>query len=181
MTLSAAALVLASASPSVCAEVCYSVDGSGTSVSYEVQQAGAPFRGKFRGIGGEICLAAERVTRVDVWLEPGSVDSGLPEIDAALRGKDFFASNQYPRAAFASQSVEPRGSTQLAHGVLQMKGKRRNLDVSFRLLPDAGSLKVSGALILNRLDYGIGVGEWSNTDWLGGEVKVEFRAALRGR
>jgi polyisoprenoid-binding protein YceI len=37
---------------------------------------------------------------------------------------------------------------------------------------------VSGSLTLNRLDYGIGTGEWSNTNWLGAEVKVDFREAL---
>ena len=37
---------------------------------------------------------------------------------------------------------------------------------------------VSGSFTLDRLDYGIGTGEWSDTRWLGAEVKVEFSAAL---
>jgi polyisoprenoid-binding protein YceI len=59
-----------------------------------------------------------------------------------------------------------------------MKGQRRNLDVPFSLQPEAGRLVASGTLTLNRLDYGLGTGEWSNTKWLSGEVKVDFRATL---
>jgi len=64
------------------------------------------------------------------------------------------------------------------HGVLEIKGKRQDLDVPFSLHRAGSRLSVSGTLTLNRLTYGIGTGEWSNTQWLGGEVSVEFRAAL---
>jgi len=181
MMLRAAVLIAASVSLPLHAEECYTVDGSRGSVSYEVKQAGSPFRGNFRRFGGDVCLSAERATRVEVWLDPASVDSGLPEIDAALKDKDFFAVSQYPRVAYTSQTVEARGKTQLAHGMLQMKGKRRNLDVPFNLQRDGSSLAVSGTLTFNRLDYDIGTGEWSNTSWLSGEVKVDFRATLSGK
>lgn len=179
--LRAAVLIAAAASLPVSAEECYSVDDSRGSVSYEVKQAGSPFGGKFRRFGGEVCLAAERATRMQLWLDPASVDSGLPEIDAALKDKDFFAVAQYPRVLYASQSVEARGNAQLAHGMLQMKGNRRNFDVPFSLRREGGSVVASGTLTFNRLDYGIGTGEWSNTKWLSGEVKVDFRATLSGK
>jgi polyisoprenoid-binding protein YceI len=181
MMLRAVVLIAVSASLPACAEECHTVDGSRGSVSYEVKQAGSPFRGKFHRFGGEVCLSAERVTRVDVWLDPASVDSGLPEIDAALKDKDFFAVNQYPRVAYTSQSVEARGNAQLAHGMLQMKGQRRDLGVPFNVQRDGNSFIVSGTLTFNRLDYGIGTGEWSNTKWLSGEVTVNFRATLSGK
>lgn len=179
--LRAAVLIAAAASLPLCAEECYTVDGSRGSVSYEVKQAGSPFRGKFQRFGGEVCLEAERATRMELWLDPASVDSGLPEIDTALKDKDFFAVAQHPRVLYTSQSVEARGNAQLAHGTLQLKGNRRNFDVPFSLRREGGSLVASGTLTLNRLDYSIGTGEWSNTKWLSGEVKVDFRATLSGK
>jgi len=181
MMLRVAVLIAATASLPLYAEECYMIDGSRGNVSYEVKQAGSPFRGKFHRFGGEVCLSAERATRMELWLDPASVASGLPEIDVALKDKDFFAVNQYPRVAYTSQSVEARGNSQLARGMLQIKGKRHNLDVPFRLQRDGSSFIVSGTLTLNRLDYGIGTGEWSNTSWLSGEVKVDFRATLSGK
>lgn len=177
----AIALIAALASLPALAEECYTVDRSHGSVSYEISQAGSPFRGNFRIFGGTACLTAERVTRIDVWLDPASVDSGLPEIDAALKDREFFAVKQYPRVAYTSESVEARDSTQLAHGTLRMKGKSRALDVPFSVRRDGADLVVSGTLTLNRLDYDIGTGEWSNTTWLSAQVKVNFRATLSRR
>ena len=178
MTPRTIVLIAACAALPALADECYSVDSPRSEVSFEVKQAGAPFHGRFRRFGGDVCLAADHVTRIEVWLEPASVDAGLPEIDAALKEKDFFAVSQYPRAIYNSQSVEVRGNAQLARGTLQMKDKRRNLEVPFRLQREGERQVVSGTLVLNRLDYGIGTGEWSNTSWLGGEVTVGFKATL---
>jgi polyisoprenoid-binding protein YceI len=163
------------------ADDCQAVDAARSEVSFEVRLAGVPFHGKFRRFGGDVCFAADRVTRIEVWLEPASVDAGLPEIDAALKDKDFFAVNQYPRAVFSSQAVEPRGNALSARGTLQMKDKRRDLEVPFSLRREGERQVASGTLTLNRLDYGIGTGEWSNTRWLGAEVKVDFKAALSAK
>ncbi len=174
----AAVLLAVGACLPASAEVCYRVDGHDGRVSFEVRQAGAPFQGGFRRFGGEVCLADDRATRIDVWLDPATVDAGLPEIDAALKGGDFFAVDRYPRIVYTSRSVEVRGNRQLAHGVLAIKGERHELDVSFALRREGGNPVVSGALTLNRLAYGVGTGQWSNTQWLGGDVEVKFRATL---
>jgi polyisoprenoid-binding protein YceI len=172
-------LALAIAASPALADDCRAVDASHGKVEFEVMQAGAPFRGSFSRFGGTVCASGVRASRIDVWLDPASVDAGLPEIDAALKGEDFFAVQRHPRIAYASSSVEERGSAQLAHGVLQIKGARRSLDVPFEMTRrEDGELVLSGALTLNRLQYGIGAGEWSDTKWLGAQVKVTFSVRL---
>ncbi len=178
--LRGAIFLVATLSLPVHADNCYTVDGSRGSVTYEVKQAGSPFRGKFVRFGGEACFSEERATHMELWLDPGSVDSGLPEIDAALKDKDFFAVREYPRIVYSSQSVETRGNSQLAHGTLQVKGIRRNLDVPFNLQRDGSHLVAAGTLKLNRLDSGVGTGDWSNTNWLSSDVTVSFHATLSG-
>jgi polyisoprenoid-binding protein YceI len=174
-------VLLVSAALPAAADECYSVEPAGGSVSFELRQAGSPFRGAFRRFGGELCIAQSQVARIDVWLEPASVETGLPEIDAALKAKEFFDVGNYPRLAFASESVQARGDRQLARGVLDIKGKRRNAEVPFRLGESGGKTVVSGSFTLDRLDYGIGSGEWSDTRWLGAEVKIDFNASLSRR
>ena len=173
-------LLFAVASLPAHAEDCRAVDPSRGSVSFEVKQAGSPFQGQFRSFGGEVCLSGMRATRVDVWLDPASVDAGLPEIDAALKRGDFFAVERYPRVTYASRSIASGDQAQIAHGVLKLKGKSRALDVPLSLRREDGHVVVSGVLTLNRLEYDIGTGEWSNTKWLGGEVRVKFTVALPG-
>ena len=171
-----AALLAAACSPAY--SDCRAVDAAHGRVSFELEQAGAPFRGSFGRFGGEVCLAGERVTKVDVWLEPASVDAGLPEINSALQGDDFFAVARFPRATYSSESITEKTGELVARGTLTMKGHSAPLDAPFRLQHEGDDLVISGALTLNRLDYGIGTGDWSNTKWLGAEVRVSFRATL---
>jgi polyisoprenoid-binding protein YceI len=166
------------AATAAAADSCYTVRPSAGQVTYEVSQAGSAFRGKFRRFGGEICLDGDHVNRVDVWLDPASVDSGLPEIDSALKGSEFFAVDRYPRTEFTSRSVDAKGTSYLAHGMLELKGTKKELDVPFTLRQEAGIPLVAGALELQRLEYAVGTGEWADTRWLGSSVKVGFRARL---
>jgi polyisoprenoid-binding protein YceI len=140
--------------------------------------AGRALPWEFRRFGGEACLSEGRATRIDVWLDPPTAESGLPEIEAALNDTDFFAADRYSRIVYTSLSVEERGNTQLAHCIVEIKGKRHDLDIPFSLQREGGNPMVSGTLTLNRLEYGIGTGEWSNTKWLSGDVNVQFQAML---
>ena len=160
------------------AQDCYAVDAGAGRVGFEVKQAGAPFRGHFRRFGGDVCLQGERIVRIDVWLEPSSVETGLPEIDAALKEREFFDVAAFSRLKFKSEAVEVRGDTLLARGALEIKGRRREVQVPFTLRSAGGRLAVAGAIVLNRLDFDVGTGEWADTRWLAGEVRVEFSAPL---
>lgn len=167
-------VALALALPLAAAAQCYRVDPAAGQVRFEAKQTGAPFRGTFRRFGGDVCIDSGRVTRIDVWLDPESVDTGLPEIDAALKDKEFFDAKAHPRITFAGTG-DAQGN---ARGMLQIKGTRRDVAVPLNLDTAGARPRVSGTLTLNRLDYGIGTGEWADTRWLGAEVKIEFNAVL---
>lgn len=164
--------------PAAAAQDCYAVDAAASTVTFRVMQAGNPFSGGFRRFGGELCYTRARVTRIDVWLDPSSVDTGLPELDAALKGRDFFSVRDFPRVTFVSTAVRPKGDTYTATGKLEIKGTRREVEIAFRSLQAGGKLVATGAFALDRLKYGIGTGDWSNTEWLGADVKVDFKATL---
>lgn len=164
--------------PAAAADECYSVDPAAGKVRFEVKQAGAPFSGVFRQFGGTVCLEQQRVTRIDVWLEPASVATELPEIDVALKDKEFFDARAHPRVTFVSNSIEAGSDRQLARGTLAIKGKQRETNVPLRLDRTADRPAVSGSITLNRLDFTIGTGEWSDTRWLAADVKVDFSASL---
>jgi polyisoprenoid-binding protein YceI len=161
------------------ADDCRAVDAARGKAAFEVAQAGAPFRGGFRRFGGTVCLAGGKVARIDVWLDPASVDAGLPEIDDALKGEDFFAVQRYPRIEYSSDSVRDDAGGGVAQGTLRIKGARHALDVPFRTKAlEGGGLEISGKLAVNRLAYSIGSGQWSDTKWLGAEVTVSFEVSL---
>lgn len=176
------ALLLALLSPPApAAAQCYTVDEAHGRVGFEIDQAGSPFNGSFHRFGGELCLTGDQVIRVDVHLDPGSVDTGLPALDTALLGEEFFAVADHPLARFASDRIERAGEGLVAHGTLTLKGISRPLDVAFMLARAGDGYTVSGSLVFQRLDFQVGTGEWANTEWLGGSVRVAYEARLEAK
>jgi polyisoprenoid-binding protein YceI len=164
--------------PALATEDCYTADATGSDVRFSVMQSGAPFGGSFRRFSGEVCFNQGRITRIAATLDPASVDSGLPELDTVLQDKDFFAVREHPRVSFVSTSVQSKGDTHTVRGVLEIKGKRREVEVGLRSQQIGDKTSVSGSLTIDRLQYDIGTGDWSNTQWLGADVKLDIKAAL---
>lgn len=147
-------------------------------VTFHVLQRGAPYTGNFRRFSGEACFAQGRLTRIDATLDPSSVDTGLPELDAGLKGVDFFDVLEFPRVTFASSSVQAQGDAQFTRGTLEIKGNRREVEVPLHTQRQGDKMSLSGSFTLDRLQYGIGMGDWTNTKWLGAEVRLDINATL---
>ena len=171
-------LLFVACTPALAAEDCYTADAAASEVRFSVMQSGAPFNGAFRRFSGEVCFTQGRLSRINAALDPASVDSGLPELDTVLKDKDFFAVREFPRVTFVSTSIQSQGDTATARGTLEIKGIRQETAIQLRSQPAGGKMTVVGALTLDRLRYGIGTGEWSNTQWLGAEVKLDVKAIL---
>jgi polyisoprenoid-binding protein YceI len=175
-------LLSVSCAPAFAAEDCYTASAADGGVAFHVLQAGAPFTGNFRRFSGEVCLARDRITRIDATLDPASVDTGLPELDANLLKEDFFDVGKYPSVSFVSSSVQSQGDTHTVRGILTIKDNKREVEVVLHSQQANGMLSISGSITLDRLQYGIGTGEWTNTKWLGAGVKVDINATLaRGK
>ena len=171
-------LLVAACSPVLAAEDCYITDAADGEVTFRVMQAGAPYIGSFRRFIGEVCFTQGHITHINASLDPSSVDTGLPELDAALKEKDFFAVREFPRVTFVSTSVQSQGGTHTTRGTLEVKGNRHEIEVLFYSLQAGGKMSISGSLTLDRLLYDIGTGEWANTKWLGAEVILDISARL---
>jgi polyisoprenoid-binding protein YceI len=175
-------LLSVSCAPAFAAEDCYTASAADGEVTFHVLQAAAPFIGNFRRFSGEVCLTQNRITRIDATLDPASVDTGLPELDANLLKEDFFDVGKYPSVTFNSSSVQSQGDTHTVRGTLTIKNNKHEVEVVLHSQHANGKLSISGSITLDRLQYGIGMGEWTNTKWLGAEVKVDINATLaRGK
>jgi polyisoprenoid-binding protein YceI len=171
-------LLIIACAPAVAAQDCYTADASGGAVEFHVLQQGAPFSGQFRSFTGNVCLEQGRIAHIEASLDPSSVDTGLPELDAALKGMDFFDVSAYPRVTFSGAAVQIQGNTQTVHGMLEIKGNRRAVEVVLHTQQAGSKMSISGSLTLDRLQYAIGTGDWTNTKWLGADVQVDVSATM---
>ena len=186
MTRVAASLLLGSAligAPSLGAAVCWAPVPAANSIVFNTTQAGAPFQGQFTQFSGLVCLTpnAGDPGLIRVQVQAASVDTGLPELDDALRGADFFDVTRWPQASFVSESVKTldTGHYQVT-GKLTLRDVTREISVPFTITPSAGGgARLQGTLDFERLDYHIGLGQWQDTRWVGNEVDVKFSVMLR--
>lgn len=181
----AAMILLLSALPTVAIggeATCFEVSADDGDIGFEVDQAGTAFSGTFQRFGGTVCMNGGAVAGVDVWIDPGSVETGLPELDAALASPEFFDVERHPRATFVSSEIGTTDQASTLHGTLTVKGMAQPLDVPievFQITGDGSGYRVTGRFDIHRLDFGVGTGEWADTRWLGDVTSVSFSGHLQ--
>lgn len=150
------------------------------SLQFTATQAGAKFTSEFRHftVRFDFDEAKPAAGRLDVTVGTKSVDTADVDRDEILRSRDFFWCEQYPEAAFHAEKFERDGAGWRASGDLSMRGVTRPVAVRFELAPDPMQLAMKGTADLRRLEFGVGQGEWSSTEWVGDEVGVLFDLKL---
>lgn len=158
---------------------CWKPVPSPKSLTFTASQAGAPFPGEFKSYTAQLCLDPKDPAKssLQVQADLNSVDTGLPEMDDALKGDDFFDTAHFPQAKFASDSLKATGAGQYAvSGKLTLRGVTKSVSVPFSFKPaaDGKSALLTAKFTLKRLDYGIGRGQWADTQWVGDPVDLAF-------
>ena len=67
-----------------------------------------------------------------------------------------------------------------ADGTLALRGISKEVQLDLQLvIEDNGERgKLLGSASINRLDFGVGQGDWADTEWIGDKVAVEFELYL---
>ncbi|HEY4126808.1 MAG TPA: YceI family protein [Gammaproteobacteria bacterium] len=158
---------------------CWKPVPSPKSLTFVASQGGAPFPGEFKSYTASLCLDEKDLSKdkLQVDVDLNSVDSGLSEMDEALKGEDFFDTAKYPKGSFRSDSfklVSP--GHYLVAGKLTLKGVTKAISVPFTWTPskDGKQAKLDAKTTLERRDYGIGKGQWDDPQYVGLGVDVTF-------
>ena len=160
-------------------------DAPGALVFVARQPDGTAIRGDFTRFNGRVCLAPADpgAARVRVRVATASVDTGLPEQDDALRGPVFLDSTRWPAATFVGASVQRLDDSghYRVRGSFTLRGVSRELDVPFTLTisPDGHNARLQGRTVIRRLDFGVGQGQWADTQWAADAVTLALDVQLR--
>ena len=155
---------------------------STSSVSFLAIQQGSPFEGEFGSFTAGIDFdtsdpASGSIVGV---VEMGSVRTGDSERDRTLLDREWFDPNNHPHSRFESESIEATESGFRANGQLTLKGVTQPVAMDFTF-EDTGSgttAQFSGTFELERLQFGVGEGFWSDTSWTSNEVTVTVELDL---
>jgi polyisoprenoid-binding protein YceI len=135
-TLALAALAALAAAAVLPAQAAtYAIDPTHTFVTFEFPHFGTSTnRGRFDKKEGTVEFdRAARTGRVELTLEPGSINTGTAALDKHMRGDDFFAAEQFPNAKFVADKFSFDGDkvTEIA-GTLTLRGKSNPLVLKAR-------------------------------------------------
>jgi polyisoprenoid-binding protein YceI len=179
LTAALAAALLAGAPSAAVAESGRAGAAAGH-LTFEAIQAGARFTGRFREFAANISFdpADPAACRFDVTINAGSADTEESRRDETLKGEDFFWAARYPSARYRGASCRKAGKGFELDGELTLRGVTRPVTLQFTFEPGPAAGRLAGKATLQRLDFGVGQGEWSSTEWVGGEVVVRFDLVL---
>ncbi|MFZ1988608.1 MAG: YceI family protein, partial [Alphaproteobacteria bacterium] len=86
----------------------------------------------------------------------------------------WFDIAKFPVARFETKSFKDLGRGKYeAAANLTIRGVTKEVVFPFSLAIKGKVAKMTGSLALLRTDYGVGQGQWTATDWVGGDVKVD--------
>ena len=162
----------------------WNIDPSHSAIHFSVRHmVVSKTRGRFTKWSGQIAFDPEKpeASKVEVTIDPASIDTADAQRDAHLKSADFFDVEKYPQASFRSTKVENLGGDQYrVSGELTVHGVTR--PVAFdALFEGAGKdpwggerAGFSASLSIDRREFGL---QWNKALETGG-VLVGDRVEL---
>jgi polyisoprenoid-binding protein YceI len=173
-------LVIATAAAAGGAES-FTADAGQSRLEFLGVQAGADFKGVFHKFTSRVDFAPDALasSRIDVQIDMNSVDSMDKDRDATMRGKDVFDVAHNPAAHYVTKTISKTPAGFTAVGSLTLRGVTKDVPIEFQFAPAGTGAKLTGSAKLNRLDFGVGKGDWKSTDTVGDAVKINFALVLK--
>ena len=147
------------------------------------KQMGVPVEGVFKKFEASINFDPKKPEggSVTLAIDTSSASLGIPQTDAELPKPEWFNSARFPRATFQSSALKGLGGGRYEiNGKLSIKGSVRDIVVPVSLTQAAGTSLASGSLVIKRLEFKIGEGDWADVGLVGNDVQVRFKLALSG-
>jgi len=160
----------------------WKVDAAHSSLAFTGTYQGEAFEGRFRRFDAKINYdpADPAHAKFDVTVDIASVDTANTERDQALPGKDFFDTAQFPEARFVTTRFRKGANGEvLADGTLNLRGASKPVTLVVKFAPKGGGATLDVSTTLERLDFGIGSGDWADTSMIGNEVTVRGHLVLQ--
>lgn len=140
------------------------------------------YTGQFRRFDAKIDYdpADLAQAKFDVVVDIASLDTANSERDQAALGAAFFDTAKFPQAHFVTTAFrKTAGGEVLADGNLTLRGATKPVTLVVVFARQGGAATLDVTTQLQRLDFGIGAGEWADPSMIGNGVAVHGHLVLR--
>jgi cytochrome b561/polyisoprenoid-binding protein YceI len=158
-----------------------------SNVSFTATVQGTAFDGGFERFDGEIQFDPENLaaSRADIKIDLASVKSGSSERDEYMVAPAWFNTESFPESQFLATEFQKIDENQyVAVGDLRIKDTSMPVSLPFTLTietDEAGNniANMQGELTIERLDYGLGEGQWGDLSTVANEVLIRVSVKAR--
>jgi polyisoprenoid-binding protein YceI len=170
-----ATLALLAAATATAQVASWRIDYAASRLSFTAEQAGAAFDGHFGSFDADVGFDPQQLSasHAMVSVDMASVDTANAERDGILRGEGWFETDSFARAQFVADDFVRTDDGFVAHGRLTIRAATVPVELAFTLTQADGRTTLHGSAELDRFAFGLGLGDWANTDWVGQRVHVD--------
>jgi polyisoprenoid-binding protein YceI len=161
------------------------VDHAASTLTFTSAVSGQAFTGSFKRWDAVIHFDPKDPAHSDVTatIDITSAVTGNGDRDASLPDQDWFWTSHFPSATFVAKGFRAVGpNAYQAPGSLTIRGVAKPVTLPFTLAITGPTAKMTSAIVVNRLAFGVGQGEWSAVDTVPANVTVNIHlTAHQGR
>jgi polyisoprenoid-binding protein YceI len=143
-------------------------------------QQGEKFTGKFPAFTARVRYAPGDLagSSLEATIEVPKLDTASQDRDQALAGGEWFDFAKYPTASFRTVAIRPAPKGAVADAQLSIKGHTRRILFPFTWTASATGAVLDARVTLDRLEFGLGAGEWADESIIGRTVEVAVHLVL---
>ena len=156
------------------------LEQAGSFLKFTASYQGDEFTGRFEKFDAAIRFDPADLTdsRIDVRIPLASAKTDNEERDDMLLEPEFFDAKAQPEARYeATKFVRLKDGRWRADGTLTLRGVKKPVPLVFAWTPGPHPVLV-GEAVVNRLDFGVGTGEWDDLELIPNKVVVSTRLVL---
>jgi polyisoprenoid-binding protein YceI len=172
------AALLAAASAAPAADF---VQAPGSMLAFAGTYQGDVFTGRFPQFGTHLSFdpAHPEQGSLDVTIALATATTANADYDSEMRGDAFFNVARFPQAHYAARGFRHLdGNRYAADGTLSLHGVSKPVTLEFTWTPGARPV-LAGKATVKRLDFGIGSGDWADTDLIPDAIAVSTKVILQ--
>ena len=170
--------LLALSIPAVAADY---VQAPGSTLAFAGKYQGEVFVGRFPGFSTRLSFDPRKLdaSRLEVTIPMATATTRNADYDGEMRGTAFFDATKFPQATYVATKFRALGGNRYAaDGTLALRGASKPVTLTFEWTQGANPV-LFGRAAVQRLDFGVGGGQWADTGLIPNAIAVSTRVLLK--
>ena len=154
---------------------------AGSSLVFAGSYQGQVFTGRFPGFSTRLSFdpAQLATSKLDVTIPLASATTANNDYDEQMRGDAFFDAGRYAQAHYVATKFRALGGDRYAaDGILSLHGVSKPVTLTFTWTPGPQPV-LAGKASVNRLDFGVGSGDWADTSLIPDAIAISTKVVLQ--